>query len=236
MAEVQLPIVPGRLYRYRSLIRSDAAVDEEINSILTKCLYCSDFTRMNDPMEGFYRPSNLLQGESDYEIIVRQIADSKSGVGIACFTETHEDVLMWTHYAGNYTGICISYSTKELLEGLPKHVNLVRLAYVDEPPLIGPSHVSNAGTAAIRILSQKKYNWAHEREWRVLGPVGEVSIGRAQAVKSIFFGSRVSPRHRQKILAKVQGTAIKAYMMDVDGYGHTWEPVNKAARTKTTSK
>jgi Protein of unknown function (DUF2971) len=232
MAEVQPPIVPGHLYRYRSLIRSEDAVQEEINSILKKYLYCSEFTRMNDPMEGFYRPSTLLRGKSNYKDIVRQIADSKSGVGIACFTETYEDVLMWTHYAGNYTGMCILYSTKQLLGGLPEDVNLVRLAYVDEPPLIATGHVSNAHNTAIRILSQKKYNWAHEREWRVLGPVGKVRIGGTQAVKSIFFGSRVNLDHRKQILAKLQGTTIKAYMMDVDGYDHTWEPINTAARTK----
>jgi hypothetical protein len=191
---------------------------------------------MNDPMEGFYRPSRILSGKSDYNDIVREITDRKSDVGIACFTETHENVLMWTHYAGNYTGMCISYSANALLSGLPNHVNLVRLAYVEEPPLIYPSHVRNTDNAAIRILSQKKYNWAYEREWRVLGPVGKVSIGRAQAIKEIYFGSRVDLRHRQKILAKIQRTGIKALMMEVDGYEHSWEPINAAARTKKKSK
>jgi hypothetical protein len=236
MAEVQRPIVPRRLFRYRSLTRSADAVQQEIDSILEKYLYCAEFTRMNDPMEGFYQPSKLLSGKSDYKDIVRQITDSKSDIGIACFTETYEDVLMWTHYAGNYTGMCLSYSTNELLAGLSHQVNLVRLAYVDEPPLVFPSEVRNTDNAAIRILSQKKYNWAYEREWRVLGTVGQVSIGRVQAVKAIYFGSRVDLHHRQQILAKIQSTGIKAYMMDVDGYGHTWEPINAAARPKKKSK
>ena len=236
MAEVQRPIVPSRLYRYRSLVRSADATDQEIDSILHNYLYCSEFGRMNDPMEGFYRPSKLLSGKSDYKDIVREITARKSGVGIACFTETYEDVLMWTHYAGNYTGMCLAYSTKELLAGLPNHVNLVRLAYVDEPPLIYPSQVRNADSAAVHILSQKKYNWSYEREWRVLGSPGRVSAGRVQAVKSIFFGSRVNLRHRQKILSKIQGTGIRAYMMEVDGYSHTWEPINAAARPKKKKK
>jgi Protein of unknown function (DUF2971) len=236
MAKVQEPIVPGRLYRYRSLTRNANAVQQEIDSILKRYLFCPAFTLMNDPMEGFYRPSKVLSGKSDYKDIVREITDSKSNVGIACFTETYEDVLMWTHYAGNYTGMCLAYSTKELLAGLSDHVNLVRLAYVDEPPLIYPSQVRNAGNAATRILSQKKYNWAYEREWRVLGSVGQVTIGRVQAVKAVYFGSRVDLHHRQQILAKIQGTGIKAYMMDVDGYDHTWEPINAAAKPKKKTK
>ena len=111
-------------------------------------------------------------------------------------------------------------------------MSLVRLAYVDDPPLIYPSQVSNINTAATRILSQKKYNWAYEREWRVLGPVGRVGVGRVQAIKAIYFGSRVSLRHRHRILARIQGTNIKAYMMEVDGYDHSWKPINATAKAK----
>jgi hypothetical protein len=232
MAEVQKPIVPSRLFRYRSLTREEDAVEQELDSILKKYLFCSAFTRMNDPMEGFYRPSRVLSGMPDYGDIVREITTGKSNVGIACFTETYEDVLMWTHYAGNYAGMCLSYSAKELLAGLPHHASLARVAYVDEPPLVFPSQVSNASNAATYILSQKKLNWAYEREWRVLGPVGPVKIGRVQAVKAIYFGSRVNLQHRRRILSRIQGTDIRAYMMEVDGYDHFWEPINVAARAE----
>jgi hypothetical protein len=187
---------------------------------------------MNDPMEGFYRASKMLKGREDYKEIVRQITDSKSNIGIACFTETREDVLMWTHYAGNYMGMCIEYSAKQLIDGLPNHVSLARLAYVDQPPLIVPSQTNNASTAATRILSQKKYNWAYEREWRILGSVGPVYLGSRQPVKAIYFGSRVQQNHRHRILSRIQATGIEAYMMEVDGYDHRWSPVNPAAKQK----
>lgn len=101
---------------------------------------------------------------------------------------------------------------------------------MDEPPLIYPSRAINPNEAAISILSQKKYNWAYEREWRILGSVGHVKIQRFQAVKAIYFGSRADPQHRQEILTKIQDTKIRAYMMDVDGYSHAWEPINAAAK------
>lgn len=230
MAEVQRPILPSRLYRYRSLTRNADAIDQEIDAILQNYLFCSVFTRMNDPMEGFFRPSEIIEGESDYRYLVREITNRKSNIGIACFSETYENVLMWAHYAGNYTGMCLAYSTSDLVAGLSDQVSLVRLAYVDEPPLISPSHVRNTDNAVARILSQKKFDWAYEREWRVLGEVGKVSIGRIQAIKEIYFGSRVSLRDRQRILSRIQGTTIKAYMMEVDGYDHEWVPANAAAK------
>ena len=55
MAQVRAPIVPSLLYRYRSLIRSPTALEEETASIRDNYVYCAKFSSMNDPMEGFFR-------------------------------------------------------------------------------------------------------------------------------------------------------------------------------------
>lgn len=235
MAELQRPIEPGRLYRYRALSRP-GAFQQELKSIVEKYLYCSEFTRMNDPMEGFYRPSKLLKGRSDYEHVARQVAEGKSLVGIACLTETYDNVLMWTHYAGNYAGICLAYSTAELLDGLPENVSLVRLSYVDQPTLIYPRHAKDANEAALRILSQKKYNWAYEREWRVLGPVGKVSTRHTQAVKSIYLGSRIAQRYRDELVRIGRELDIDVHMMEINGYEHTWKRIKRLAVLRKRSK
>jgi hypothetical protein len=85
MAQVRAPIVPNRLYRYRSLNRSSTALEEEVSSIRNHFLYCAKFSLMNDPMEGFFRPSKLLRGKINYKRIVQSVTDAKSEIGIACF-------------------------------------------------------------------------------------------------------------------------------------------------------
>jgi Protein of unknown function (DUF2971) len=232
MAQVQPPILPSRLYRYRSLRPDGDALEQEISSIVENYLWCSEFSRMNDPMEGYFRSSKLLRGKRNYDEILKQITSSKSSVGIACFTETNKDVLMWAHYAGNFSGICLSYSTEDLIAGLPSHACLVKLSYIDEPPLILTNHARNAGDAALRILSQKKFNWAYEREWRVLAGLGRTELGLENPLRAIYFGSQVDSQHRHKILLRIQGTGIKAYIMEVDGYEQTWTPINEAAKPK----
>jgi len=197
---------------------------------------------MNDPMEGFFRPSRILRGKSDYKKIVRDITKAKSEIGIACFSETYENILMWAHYAGNYAGMCFAYSPSDLLDGLPDDASLVRLAYVDAPPQLLKSHATDAGDAAVRVLSQKQYNWAYEREWRVLGGTGPMSYGHKQAIRSIFFGSRIKTNHKAQVLLAIRGTTIKAYMMEISGYEHSWEPIDdspkgpKAKAPKTRAK
>jgi hypothetical protein len=229
MARVESPELPLKLYRYRSLIRSDEALSQEIDAVKNSYLFCSTFDRMNDPMEGYFRPTSAFKGHTDYKKTLKRIVGVKTSIGVACFSETRDDLLMWTHYAGNHSGVCVAYSTRKLIDGLSEHVSLVRLGYGDAPPLVSSNEALNAERAARKILSQKKLNWAYEREWRVLGPVGQVPIA-AQAVTDIYFGSRVSLAHRQKFLTKLQRTDIKAYAMQVDEYDHDWVPVNAAAK------
>jgi len=191
---------------------------------------------MNDPMEGFYRPSRVIKGKRDYKRIVKSITDAKTNIGIACLSETYDNILMWAHYAGNYTGVCFDYSTDVLINGLPSDVHIVRLAYADTPPLLLAGHATDATDAAVRILSQKQHNWAYEREWRMLGPVGAMNYGSQQALRRIFFGSRINTDHKAAILDAIRGTSIEAYMMDIDGYEHYWEPVGASpptSRSKT---
>jgi CO/xanthine dehydrogenase Mo-binding subunit len=119
---------------------------------------------------------------------------------------------------------------------LRRRNTLVRLAYIDKPPLLLPSHARDAGNAAIRVLSQKQHNWAYEREWRVLGSVGRVHYRRKHAIRDIFFGSRIDPHCKAQVLSAIRGMSIKAYLMEIDGYEHFWEEIDappKAKRTKT---
>jgi hypothetical protein len=230
MARVEIPVLPLRLFRYRSLTRTPEALDQEVSAIKQNYLYCSPFDKMNDPMEGYFRPTSSLKGDDGFKQSIKRIVGVKTSIGISCFSETRDDLLMWTHYAGNHSGICVAYSAKRLVDGLAEQVSVVRLGYGDAPPLVSFGEALNAERAARKILSQKKLNWAYEREWRVLGPTGEVAINGKRAVTHLYFGSRVSLVHRQRILSKLQGTDIKAYAMKVDEYDHDWEPVNAAAK------
>lgn len=222
MANVSQPILPTRLYRYRGLTRSANAIDQEVDAISENYIYCSDFEGMNDPMEGFFRPSKLLKGSAEYRDIARDIVSSKSAIGIASLTETYDSSLMWAHYASNYSGICVEYSTQDLLDCLSDAVCLVRLAYVDNPLLVLPKLARNADNAAKGILSQKHFSWAYEREWRVLAHIGKVPLGRRSPVREILMGSRISGRHRRKVLEAAEKRGIVVREMEIDGYEHCW--------------
>ena len=51
--------------------------------------------------------------------------------GICCFAERHDDLLMWGHYGGSYTGCCLEFRT----DCEPFH-KLLRVKYEDKIPAI----------------------------------------------------------------------------------------------------
>jgi Protein of unknown function (DUF2971) len=131
---------------------------------------------------------------------------------------------MWTHYANNYTGICISYRPRKLLKGLPKCAHLVRLGYGIAPPEIGLADTRNINSAARKVLSHKKANWAYEREWRVLANQGPLSISTDECIGDVLLGSRIDNLHRERLENELADLPIRISTMKIDKYQHEWTP------------
>jgi Protein of unknown function (DUF2971) len=236
-ATVEPPVLPNRLYRYRALSPRNGDADcekvlvREIAAIKKPYLWCSAFDCLNDPMEGVFRPSTRLATASNFENVKKKLYHKKTRFGIACFSDTRRNELMWTHYAGNYSGICIAYRTQDFVPGLPDGCRLIRLGYDDRPPRL--PNTRDLERAAVIILSQKKSNWAYEREWRVLvmkSPAEEsgtqINIKRL-CVTHVYLGSRIDREHKQRLLHELHGTGIAISQMEVSDYRHTWSSLRR---------
>jgi hypothetical protein len=202
-------------------ISENEAFAREIAAITEPYLWCSTFDRLNDPMEGFYRPSSRIRRATNYDERIERVFDQKMNVGIASFSDNRNNELMWAHYAGNYSGICVAYRTTHLIAGLQRTVSLARIGCDDRLPRV----VTGAEADVRAILSQKKGTWSYEREWRILGPVGRLTISRP-CVTHIYLGALISPTHRDRILAEFRGGAISISEMVVKGYSHVWNPIH----------
>jgi hypothetical protein len=166
MAILAPPILPSYLYRYRSLGGNGSFMNRELEAIKRSYIWCSTFSNLNDPMEGFYSPSALLKAQHDYREIAVAIYRSKISFGIAALSDTYDNELMWTHYADQYRGICVQYYAERMFNQLPPNSTLARIGYVNQPTRISTAFDRSFDEAALRILSQKKSSWAYEREWR----------------------------------------------------------------------
>ncbi|WP_244915091.1 DUF2971 domain-containing protein [Rhizobium sullae] len=173
---------------------------------------------MNDPMEGMHRESlaYILKGKSKEER--RKIADEKAKLGIASLSEVFDHEPMWAHYADQFKGMVVAYSTSKLLKALPSDVDLVRMAYNEAPPVILGNGASIRDKAKL-TLATKTVRWMSEREWRLIIPEnGRAEYRDVKCVYRVYLGSRVSPEAEEKICTEMKALKIPVVKMQVDKY------------------
>jgi len=251
------PWKPTSLYRYRPF--GPDVYERELSAIERPYVWCSTYKSMNDPMEGYYeiladqewreagdgcsRSYEYLQPElrpakrvwnHHRDDMTASLLNQKSEIGLASFSETYENDLMWAHYAKNYSGICIEYDYRRLTEAIEADRDefLEPVSYSDEVfqlPFPGSLDLS---VVARRILLRKKYCWHYENEWRLLSRVGQHELPPG-SITAIFLGSRIDESFKKKLIHCVQGLAaewhntpsIVVLQMTVVGYKHSFERI-----------
>ncbi|MER8689902.1 DUF2971 domain-containing protein [Mesorhizobium sp. M1136] len=222
MAEIEIYSTPRRLYRYRSLMKADgkSSVERELDAIINSYILCPTFSEMNDPMEGLLSPSKIFKNDLEiFEVKSKQISTAMSKLGIASFSETYNHEPMWSHYAGQFNGICVAYDFKKLLSSLQTGA-FVRMNYSEQAPILDTSSFRPDQMARV-ALSTKNHRWMTEREWRLFAPSrGPVTYREASAASAIYIGSRVSSRIRSQIfeILKPSRPTIPIFKMSIDGY------------------
>jgi hypothetical protein len=89
--------------------------------------------------------------------------DTVGKVGITCFSEHDDILLMWSHYANSHKGVCLTFdfSQDEQLFRLFFKVN-----YPDDYPSMNPyqSHAQHIKF----LMATKSQEWSYEKEIRVM--------------------------------------------------------------------
>lgn len=215
MAQVRIYSTPIYLYRYRAI--TDHTIERELAAISDSYIYCPRFSDMNDPMEGAHRFSigSILRGSRETQ---DNVAVARERLGIASLSEVHDHEPMWAHYAGNFSGICIMFSTKKLLAALNNDIDLIRMAYSEKPPTLLANRTSVVEKAKL-TLATKTVRWSSEREWRVIAPaVGRADYQDASVTMRIYLGSRIDPTHEQRIRREMKKLKIPVAKMKIDKY------------------
>lgn len=224
MADIQTYARPLRLYRYRSLrsrpVRGErhisrAALNQELDAIENRYIFCPRFVDMNDPMEGLYRASGRVRGRSDYPEVQELLFGEKVQTGIASLCETWDNELMWAHYADEFRGICVSYSFDKLLRGLPESCALSRIAYGDKPYHLHSTAFRQQDRARA-ILSTKSLRWSYEREWRLFAEETGRAHFNTDAVSSVYLGARMADGDRRLVRRRLEsiGVAIRDTLIE----------------------
>jgi hypothetical protein len=238
MATLDAPVLPPFLYRYRELAseeeklcdpgRADKIFTRELGAIKNRLLHFTNYKGMNDPMEGFYDPSRRAKNDPNFASTASEIYHAKINFGLCCFSDTHDNELMWAHYSNNYAGICVGYRPQLFMTSLSPDFHLVRMAYGNDPPVLSVHDLVDHNGAARKILSHKKATWVYEREWRLAGPVGDHYVKSKLCIRELYLGLRIRPQYKTRLLTELKNVSIKIFEMSpLSNYEHEWVKIKR---------
>ena len=214
---------------------------EKANLFIGLCYFFADVdlsTITEENILGMLDMKTLLESISNqFEEIKEKnylpaMKDLLKKITITCFSASGWDnQLMWSHYAGNYAGICIEYDFNKMNE----YIGIVQpVEYSEERPTIsfediGISFVKKGERVEIehtesnflRLLSYllvKNRCWSYEEEWRIIN-IGEpdkpITIPFPY-IKSITLGLHMDKICRHLIIDMCKEKSISCYAVQLD--------------------
>ena len=123
--------------------------------------------------------------------------------GVTCFSETNDNLLLWSHYGGQYKGFCLEFRID--FEPLNK---LQKVRYTDNMPQFQLSDfIRNENHAKmLDLFCTKSSAWAYEREWRALhAQAGTLFSYEREALKAIYFGPDIDEQDRDLLCLILYG-------------------------------
>ena len=126
-------------------------------------------------------------------------------IGISCFSEVSDNLLMWGHYAEKHQGACIGFRYRGIVDNLvfrylKTKVSCVptKVMYSDDFPIWQIA----SGNYGLHTHNTKASCWAYEQEWRIssLGTAGIILPIPHKAFSHVIFGAKSSEEGQEKIL------------------------------------
>lgn len=130
-------------------------------------------------------------------------------LGIACFSEKVDDILMWSHYADGHKGFCLEFNTKFEFFSKALPVN-----YSETLPVLDP--IDKTIHPLMVLATTKAIGWAYEKEWRVFHEESNRGIRiDPKIITGIYFGCAMPKANKEIIMSILADSQIKFYEMHI---------------------
>ncbi len=161
-----------------------------LQSLIKKTHWYSKLSLLNDPFECFFIDET---NQETYQNFVSKLC-------VCCFAKNMDDILMWSHYANNHSGICLEFEIidEQIIKG-----QLIEIEYNNELLKLNNIERTKSGHLLLNIDSNGKFlttkfeNWSYEKEIRTYAVSDDRnSKGREGAylgnIIAIYFGKNTS--------------------------------------------
>jgi hypothetical protein len=111
--------------------------------------------------------------------------------GVCCFSTTHSNPLLWSHYGDQHRGLCVGYDLLRRPRPMLRKVLYGGNRIIKTSTLVDALLKSDTDAKASLnrdMLLRKARGWSYEREWRLLGKQGVQDS--PLRLKEVTFGLR----------------------------------------------
>lgn len=137
-----------------------------------------------------------------------EIRSIMSNVSIFCISETHDNLLMWSHYALNHSGAVIEFlSLPEVDSPL---IMAQPVKYSDNMPRLDFDDLMELTPFTRKIIETitltKSHVWEYEKEWRIISGLRdrakeyEVLPYAPEEVGAVYLGCKIGADDKNKII------------------------------------
>jgi hypothetical protein len=153
-----------------------------------------------------FREDFISMGDSIITDILSMIQNS----GIACFSESHTNILMWSHYANSHKGMCL-----EFMPQLAGWDRIFPVVYSNHPPLFNPFSISKSPYEfVLQYLLTKAFDWQYEKEWRMIIEGGDTGLRyQTRVLSSIYLGCKISEEDKNHLISILKNTETQIFQM-----------------------
>jgi hypothetical protein len=206
---------PKTLYKYRSLAPEFSK--SFVRSILRDSqIYLSSPNQFNDPFECqadilVERDDPLVAGMSKLQLLETARANLRSLLSIYSMSAVNNSVLMWSHYADNYRGICLGFDAEDQ-DGVFAAAEPV--VYQDQLPVFDLRKDGDSIATAKIVALTKSAKWSYEQEWRIIAHAPERRINfPPKCLTEVVLGCDISKKDRLALMAQllVRESPVRLY-------------------------
>lgn len=139
-------------------------------------------------------------------------------IGLCCFSFVNNSTLLWSHYSGGHTGVCLVIDAKRFI----KDFSLIKINYNNALPkwnLVegrkqwGESWEYNQNYDQV-VLGTKYKEWEYEQEYRLISPNRGKHNLYPESILGVIFGAKMPMDRRNEIKEKIKNLHSNIQVID----------------------
>ncbi len=134
------------------------------------------------------------------QIETQQFIQENKNSGVLCLSEEYNSTLMWSHYAKGHTGVCFEF-TRAADNCLGDIGICSPVQYDRHYPIIDFEQMllKKDGTTFKSMMKTKSWEWAYEKEWRLITEEGDQECPLPGPISRVILGIKIEDQFKSKI-------------------------------------